>query len=63
MRELSQPYPRQIGRRVVHDETQKQGFVVVQPGSDATHVYVLFDGADEAVPCHPGSLEYADVAA
>ncbi|RWC99814.1 MAG: hypothetical protein EOS58_31715 [Mesorhizobium sp.] len=63
MRELNQPYPKQIGRRVMHDETQKQGVVVVQPDSDATHVYVLFDGASQAIPCHPGSLEYVDQAA
>lgn len=60
---LNQTYPKQVGRRVMHDETQKQGVVVVQPGSDATHVFVLFDGAEQAIPCHPGSIEYVEKAA
>ncbi|AZO29319.1 hypothetical protein [Mesorhizobium sp. M1B.F.Ca.ET.045.04.1.1] len=63
MRELISPYPKQIGRRVVHDETRKEGVVVVQPDGDATHVFVLFDGAEQAVPVHPGSIEYVDQAA
>lgn len=51
------------GRRVRHDETRKEGYVYVDPGNTATSVFVLFDGADFAIPCYPDSLEFVEEAA
>lgn len=52
-----------VGRRVRHDETGKEGIVSIEPRNTATHVYVVFDGADFAIPCHPDSLEFVEIAA
>lgn len=51
------------GRRVMHDETRKEGVIIVEPRNKATSVYVLFDGAEQPVPCHPSSLELLETAA
>lgn len=51
------------GRRVRHDETRKEGVIVVEPRNTATSVFVLFDGAEHPIPCHPDSLEFVEIAA
>ncbi len=47
-----------VGRRVIHDGTCKEGIIANHPSSTATTVYVLFDGADEPIPCHPGTIDF-----
>jgi hypothetical protein len=49
-----------IGRRVVHDGTGKEGVIAVEPQNTATSVFVLFDGAEHAIPCHPDQIEYLE---
>lgn len=49
-----------VGRRVRHDETQKEGVITAENLGCAHYVQVQFDGADFSLPCHPDSLEYVD---
>jgi hypothetical protein len=49
-----------IGRRVIHDGTGKTGEIAVEPHLTATSIFVLFDGADHPIPCHPDQIEFLE---
>ncbi|BCH33242.1 hypothetical protein MesoLjLc_51720 [Mesorhizobium sp. L-8-10] len=51
-----------IGRRVMHDETRKEGVITPEDRSQGHYVQVRFDGSNFSLPCHPGSLVYVDAA-
>lgn len=52
-----------VGRRVRHDETRKEGVITEEDMNDGHYVQVRFDGMEHSLPCHPGSLEYVEIAA
>lgn len=50
----------EIGLRVRHDETRKEGVITRENPSCSHYVQVRFDGMGHSLPCHPGSLEYIE---
>lgn len=48
----------EIGRRVRHDITGKEGVIGREDKSAGHHVQVKFDGTKHRRPCHPGELTY-----
>lgn len=48
----------EIGRRVRHTVTKRDGRIGRESPSQGHYVQVWFDGQRFASPCHPGELEY-----
>lgn len=48
----------EIGSRVRHTETQREGIISREDKSAGHYVQVKFDGMNHARPCHPGELRY-----
>lgn len=49
-----------VGRRVMHDETRKEGVITREKRSHGHYVQVRFDGMKHSLPCHPSSLVYLE---
>lgn len=52
----------EIGRRVRHTVTKRDGRIGREKPSHGHYVRVWFDGERFASNCHPGELEYIDAA-
>ena len=48
----------EIGRRVRHTVTERDGIIDREADGMGHYVMVKFDGKKYAAPCHPGELAY-----
>lgn len=48
----------QVGRRVHHQVTKKDGTIARENKSMSHYVMVKFDGQKHSSPCHPTELDY-----
>lgn len=48
----------EIGRRVVHSVTKREGMIAREDKSAGHYVQVRFDGAKHSLPCHPDEIAY-----
>jgi hypothetical protein len=48
----------EVGRRVRHSVTQRDGVIAREKPAVGHYVQVKFDGMAHALPCHPEELSY-----
>ena len=48
----------QVGRRVRHSETKREGVIAREDRGASHYIQVMFDDDSHALPCHPMTLEY-----
>jgi len=48
----------EIGRRVRHTVTKREGLIGREDKSQGHYVQVKFDGQNFRLPCHPDELQY-----
>lgn len=49
----------EVGARVRHTETNRNGVITRENRSQSHYVQVRFDGDKHSLPCHPTALDYS----
>jgi hypothetical protein len=49
----------EVGARVRHTETNRNGVITREDRSQSHYVMVRFDGDKRSLPCHPTALDYS----